>query len=108
MYALLLQVLADAPLTQFFVFLAEAGVGLGKGRVVQVAVLAEARDDGGDDCLTPLIWFDAGLHQAAQLGLGTHLAAQRLHGVVEEAGFIEEGTGLGGFALKRQLLAPNF
>ena len=52
--------------------------------------------------------LDALLHQAAQLGLGAHVAAERFDRVVVEAGFVEKGAGLGGFALERQSLAPSF
>src|SRR5208283_4337601 len=100
MYALLLQILANAAHTELFVLLAQAGVSLGKGRVVQIAVLLEAPEGLGDDGVAPLIWLDAGLHQAAQLGLRAHLAAEGLHGVVEEADIVEEGAGLRRFAAK--------
>ena len=74
-YALLLQILADAALAQLFVLLAQAGVGFGEGRIVQVAVLAEADEDGRNGGLAPLAGFDAGLHQAAEFGFRAHLPA---------------------------------
>ncbi len=37
--------------------------------------------------------LDARLHQAAQLGFGAHAAAEGFHGVVVEAGLVEEARG---------------
>jgi hypothetical protein len=37
-----------------------------------------------------------------------HVAAESLDGVVVEAGFVEEGAGFDGFALRGQVLAPSF
>jgi hypothetical protein len=104
----LLQVLADAALAQFLILLTQAGVGLGKGLIVEITLLFEPCHYGGDNCLACLAWLNAGLHQAAQIGFGAHLAAQRPDGVVVEAGFVEEGAGLGGFACEGQLLASSF
>ena len=71
-------------------------------------MLFEAGEDGSDYGFAVRAWLDAGVHQAAQLGLGTHMAAERLDGVVVETGFVEEGAGLGGFACEGQLLASSF
>ena len=51
--------------------------------------------------------LDALMHEAAQLGFGAHAAAEGVYGVGVKAGFVEEGAGLGGFALERQLLTPK-
>ena len=106
-YALLLELLAHAALSQLLVFLAQAGVGFGEGCIVKVFLFFEARDHCGDDGFAGVAGLDALVHQAAQLRFGAHAAAQRVYGVGVEAGFVEEGAGLGGFSLVRQLLTPK-
>ena len=59
MYALLLEVLANAPLAHLLVFMAEAGVGFGEGLVVEKAVLFEADDYRRNDCIAVFAGFDA-------------------------------------------------
>jgi hypothetical protein len=58
--------------------------------------------------LATLARLDAPLHQPPQIGLRAHLAAQRIHPVVVEPGFVQESARLRGFALERQLLASSF
>lgn len=96
--AFLLEVLADAADAEFLVFLAESGEGFGEGGVVEVAIVFESGEDGGDGWFAVGAGFDAGFHEAAEVGFGAHLAAEGADGVFEEAGFVEEGSGLGGFA----------
>jgi len=50
--------------------------------------------------------LDAGFHQAAEVGLGPHVAAEGFYGVVVEAGFVEVGARLTGFRLERQWVNP--
>jgi len=102
----LLEVLADAADTELLILLTQAGEGLCEGGVIEVAVVFEAGDDGGEDWVTVGAGFDAGFHEAAEVGFRTHLAAERADGVFEEAGFVEEGSGLGGFALEGHGLSP--
>ena len=96
-----LQILTHAACAEFYhLLLAEPRIGFGKGDVVEEAVVFEARRGGSDDCLAVLTWLHARIHQAAHIGLGAHLPAEGSYGIGVEAGFVEKGAGLGGFAPK--------
>ena len=105
--ALALQILLDSALTEFFVFLAQAGVGLGKSCIVEIAVLVQTGDDRLDRGFAAFSWLHASLHQAAEIGFGAHLPAKSSGGVREEARLVEKRARLAGFALEGQLLAPS-
>src|SRR5262249_18458512 len=96
--AFLAQILTDAARAELFVFLAQSGIGLGVGLIVEIFLFFQARDDGGDDLLSALARLYALVHEASQLGLRAHAAAQRLDGVVVEAGFVEKLARLRRFA----------
>ena len=98
--ALLLQVLADAALAQLLVLLAQAGVGLGVGLIVQIPLFLEACDDGCDDGLAVFAGLDARCMRRRSSASVRMRAAQGLDGIVVEAGFVEEGLGFAGFALE--------
>ncbi len=105
--ALLRKLLPYTALAQLFVFLPQPRIGLGKGSIVKVAIFLEARDDGVDHGFSALARLDARPHQPPQLGLGAHGAAQRLHGVVIQASFVEEASfGLRRFGFEWQALTP--
>ena len=98
--SLLLQILAYAAHAELLIFLAQASVGFRKGDVVEVAMLLEAGDDGGDGGCTTGAWLSARGHEAAQLNFSAHVAAEGLDGVGVESGLGEGGARLGGFAVK--------
>ena len=97
--AFLSEVLADAALAELFILLAKTGVDLGVGCVVEVAVFLEAGDGGVDDGIAAIAGLYAHAHQAAKFSLGAHVAAERLYGVVVEAGFVEVRFGFHGSAM---------
>lgn len=107
-HAFLAQVLAHAARTEFLIFLAQAGVRFGKGPVVEIASFFELRNDGGDYRLAALSWLDALPHEAAQFGLGAHVPAERLDGVIVEAGLVERLARFCGFGSEGQVLSPAF
>jgi hypothetical protein len=71
-------------------------------------MLAQPSQNSGDGSLAPFARLHAPLHQPPQIGFRAHLPAERIHAVVVQAGLVQEGARLRGFALKRQLLASSF
>jgi len=91
--AFLGKVLADAALAEFLILLAEARVDFGVGCVVEIAVLFESSDGVCDDGISAIAGFYALAHEPVEFGLGTHVAAKGLDGVIVEAGFVEVRLG---------------
>jgi hypothetical protein len=71
-------------------------------------MIAQPYQNSGDGSFAPLTRLHAQLHQPPQIGLRAHLPAERIHAVVVEPGFVQEGARLCGFALEGQLISPSF
>ena len=85
--------LADSTLAELLIFAAEAGVSFGVGAVVEIVLLFDAGDNRLDGVLPPGAGLDAGAHETPEFGFCAHTAAERLDGVVVEAGLVEERFG---------------
>src|ERR1035437_9351595 len=105
--ALLLQIVPPPPLAQLLILLAQPRIGLGKGNIVQVAVLLEPLHGRRNSRLAQFPRLHTLLHQPPQLSLRAHLPPQRPHAILVQPAFIQECARLRGFALERQLLAPG-
>jgi hypothetical protein len=83
------EVLLDAALAEFVVVLPQSRIGRGECRVVEIALLLEAGYYGLYPGRTAFAFFDAGPHEALEFDDGPHAAAEDLHRVLIEPGFVE-------------------
>src|SRR5580658_357405 len=88
--ALLPQIVAHAPRAQLVVLLAQPRIGLCIGHIVEIPVLLQPLHHCRNRRLPRRSRRNLRRHQPPQLGLGPHVPAQRLHGVVIQRRLVEQ------------------